>query len=88
MTLKMSYREKLMSKGMTIKQLNKKYGNYYLDLSKVNMFELGCSNHEHITLCNQERNKCEHLYIVRSVSSEIRENYNQISTWINQFGYK
>ena len=79
---------KLINKGMTIKELKKKYGNYYLDLGKVNMFELGCSNHEHIIECNRDRNKCEHLYIVRGVSSEIRENYNQISTWINQFGYK
>ncbi len=85
---KMSYREKLMSKGMTIKQLKKKYGNYYLDLHKLNMSPHGCFKHEHITLCNRERNKCEHLYIVRGVSSEIRECYNQLNDWIRRWGYK
>jgi len=83
----MSYREKLMSKGMTIKQLQKKYGNYYLDLQKLNMFEHGCSKHVHITECNR-LGKCEHLYIVRGVSSVIRECYNQLNHWINVWGYR
>ena len=83
----MSYRHRLLVKGQTLDKLEKKYGNYYVAIGKVNMFEHGCSMHKHITLCNKERNKCKHIYTVHSVSSLPMENHSTIADWRRVFNY-
>ena len=83
----MSYRHRLLIKGKTQKQIKQKYGNYHIFLRKVNMFEHGCSMHKHITLCNQDKNRCKHIYTVHGVSSVPMENYNTVDDWINVMGY-
>jgi hypothetical protein len=74
-------------KTLTLKQIEKKYGDWYFDLYKKN---IGCSNHKSIGECNsvkyhnQKGKKCESLYEVRNVSEVIRENYNDINYYYNK----
>ncbi len=73
-------------KILTLKQIEKKYGNQYFDLYKSN----DCLNHKSIGECNsikyhnQKGKKCESLYEVRNVSEVIRENYNDINYYYNK----
>ena len=74
-------------KTLTLKQIEKKYGNQYFVLCKQN---IGCLNHSSIGECNsvkyhnQKGKKCESLYEVRNVSKVIRENYNEINYYYNK----
>tara|TARA_Y100000385_G_C12916215_1_gene560463 strand:+ start:584 stop:826 length:243 start_codon:yes stop_codon:yes gene_type:complete len=72
---------------LTLKQIEKKYGNQYFVLSKQS---IGCFNHKSIGECNsikyhnQKGKKCESLYEVGNVSKVIRENYNDINYYYNK----
>ena len=73
--------------NLTLKQIEKKYGDMYFVLCKLNN---GCFHHSNVGECNSVMlwnatgKKCEKVYEVRSVSKQIKQNHNDINYYFNK----